>query len=416
MTEIRLLTEEDFDSFLTIIRNAYPGETPMRQDKEKVKQYLLKVHREDPGTKFYAAYRNGKMVGGMRLHDFKMQFFESRVYVGGVGLVAVDLIHKKEKICKDLITYTVKHFYEKTASMVLLYPFHPDFYKKMGWEFGTKMNHYRISAKNIPDGGSKKHIHFLTKTDKQAVWDCYNRYLAKTQGMIERNDMVMTAILSNPENIIVGYKKGGQISGYAVFTFQPAKADNFILNDIYIKEFIYENQEALAELLTFFHTQADQINRVIFNTQDENFHLLIGDPRNGTENLTPPGFHECNTQGVGIMYRVINTPGLFNALSNYNFNNANLKLKIKIEDNFWPVNNKQWTVHFVRGRAKITKTKKYDVAISLKVNDFSALVVGAIDFQTLYKYGRVKISEANHIEEIDKIFRADVKPICMTAF
>jgi len=51
---------------------------------------------------FYGYYNDkNELVGGMRIHDYQMYFNNrKKLRAGGIGLVAVDLLHKKEKIAK----------------------------------------------------------------------------------------------------------------------------------------------------------------------------------------------------------------------------------------------------------------------------------------------------------------------------
>ena len=93
------------------------------------------------------------------------------------------------------------------------------------------------------------------------------------------------------------------------------RGEDFIRNDIHVRELVYETPAALSELLTFLHTQADQIRTIILETQDEFFHHLLLDPRNDSASLIPSVFHESNIQGVGIMVRVVDVPGVFRRLS-----------------------------------------------------------------------------------------------------
>jgi len=151
--------------------------------------------------------------------------------------------------------------------------------------------------------------------------------------MIEKSDFALQRIFDQ-KNRIVAYEKDGKVRGYIIFTFQPTKKDNFLMNDLVLEEFIYESREALMELMTFLHTQLDQVNDVILNTQEEYFHYLLIDPRSSTDNILPPAYHETNIQGVGIMYRVINVKGIFNVLNNHNFGNQNCNLKITVRDTF----------------------------------------------------------------------------------
>ena len=56
MSEIRVLSVEDFDAFVNILVNAYPGWKIAPQDKEgkeRVKQRLLKAHQEEPTITAY---------------------------------------------------------------------------------------------------------------------------------------------------------------------------------------------------------------------------------------------------------------------------------------------------------------------------------------------------------------------------
>lgn len=58
--------------------------------------------------------------------------------------------------------------------------------------------------------------------------------------------------------------------------------NEFFLNNLVIKEWIYETPEALLEFSTFLNSQMDQVNRIEWNTQEENIHFFLGDIRNGT--------------------------------------------------------------------------------------------------------------------------------------
>ena len=93
---------------------------------------------------FYGLFNEENLIGGMRLHDFKMNLLNQKIFAGGVGSVAVDLLHKKEKVALEIIKFFIYHYKERGASMALLYPFRPDFYKKMGFGFGTSINQFKI--------------------------------------------------------------------------------------------------------------------------------------------------------------------------------------------------------------------------------------------------------------------------------
>jgi hypothetical protein len=286
----------------------------------------------------------------------------------------------------------------------------------MGFGFGTKMNQYSIKPKDLPNEGIKSHVNFALEGDNQQLLDCYGRIAEKTNGMIERTEAEFNGIFIIPQNKVVVYKKDGRVEGYIVFMFKKASQDNALKNDIFIKEFLYENTEALKSLLTFLNTQEDQINRVVLNTLDENLHHILLDPRNGSDNLMTPVYHESNLQGVGLMYRVTDTRVLFDALREHNFNNQNCKLRLNINDSLIKENTESIIVHFIEGKAIISDIGEYDAVVDLDIADFSSLIVGAVGFKPLLKYGIARISDIRYADVVDKIFEMSEKPICLTVF
>ena len=111
-------------------------------------------------------------------------------------------------------------------------------------------------------------------------------------------------------------------------------------------------------MLTFLHTQADQIRHVIVNTQDEYFHYLLLDPRNNSQRLIPDVYHESNTQGVGLMYRVIDVPGMFDLLHERNFGGQTCTLELNIVDSFLPENAGSTLLRFEEGRCAADRRRR----------------------------------------------------------
>ncbi|MTI71490.1 MAG: GNAT family N-acetyltransferase [Firmicutes bacterium] len=415
MSTIKKISESEINSFIKILRNAYPGQAESEKDIKNAVEKFSKLQKDDNTKNFYGLYRDDKLLGGMLLHDFVMNFSSKKLRVGGLGSVAVDFLHKKEKVAKELVTYYLKHYRERKTYLAALYPFRHDFYKKMGFGFGTKMNQYKIKPCDFKKGDSKKNITYLDKGDKEDIINCYNRYFENNHGMMEKTDMEIKEFFKS-ENRIIGYKNNGKLEGYIVFKFHKDEGDSFLINDMYIVEFIYENNKALDELMTFLHSQNDQIRYIILNTQDEDFYHLMKNPVNGTNNIIPSVYHESNIQGVGLMYRIIDIIGLFKTLEKHNFNNQTCKLKLNIRDSFLKENNDNFIIHFENGKAKIKDTDDYEVKISLDIKEFSTMFMGVVNFNSLYRLGLADISNKSYLEKINKIFSISTKPICTTPF
>jgi len=414
MSQIKKIPRKDMDRWTEIVCNAYPGmRVVSEEDKRNMRDRLWTVEKEDPDINMYALYRKGVMVGGMRLFDFTMTMLTRQIPVGGLGLVAVDLAHKRQHVCKELVEYYINHYAKKKTPLLALYPFRPDFYRKMGFGYGTKINQYRFKPGDLPKG-PMDHIVFAGPKDKKAMTDCYHRTIKNIHGMMKRT---RTHLSHPPANMkMVAVKKGKKIEGFLIFNFKTSTDENWLDVRINIMELVYENREALFQLLAFLNSQSDQVNTITYATHDEYFHFLPCDPRAEAGRLIPPIAHETNVSGVGIMYRIIDTPGLFRLLKDHNFNNQTCRLKITVEDTLYPKHAGSYIIDFIEGKPQVRTGHDCDVEISLDVADYSSMVMGVVPFDKLYEYGLAKISNIDHLETVTRIFTTPKKPICITGF
>lgn len=413
---IKKIPLRDLDDFISIASNAYPGLGMTSDQERKSMRQRLVMLSKDPTIAHYGAYRGRKLVGGMLTYGFNMNLFSVNTLVGGVGFVAVDLLHKKEKVCRDLILYFLDMYLRKKSSMVALYPFRPDFYRKMGFGYGTKLSLYRIRPEDLPSGGSREHLRFLAPGDGKLFKQCNDRFCKKHHGMFELKNHELLSFFKNPAAKTVVYEKGNKILGYLSFVFKKADDENLLKNYILIRKLIYENRDVLRALLAFLRTQSDQVPQIIYSTQDDMIHFLVKDPRDGSDNIIPLIAHQTNTQGVGIMYRVIDTGGIFRVLANHQFGRQSYRLKLSIQDSFLKVNSGSIILEFNDGRFSTKKGGKFDVEVSLDVADFSSLLVGSVDYGSLYRYGLTEISDEKYIDTVTDTFKVRQKPICETMF
>ncbi|MFX0087478.1 MAG: enhanced intracellular survival protein Eis [Candidatus Hodarchaeota archaeon] len=412
---VRKLVDDDFDDYIEIFHGAYPVfAQPMSKEKrEQLIESLKNKNNTYPEENYYGYFRDDKLHGTMIFYDFKMRIFSTITTVGGLGDVSVDLLTKKEHIAKEMMEYFHNHYRERKIPLTLLYPFRPDFYAKMGYGFGKKMNQYSFEAINLPVT-EKKTLRFLDSNDIKAVAECFNRVAVKVHGMILRPEYKFKDMFNNLK--VVGYEENNRILGFIGFRFRQLDKYNMIRNNILIREFVYENRAAFRALVSFLRTQHDQINRIIYNTPDDHFHHILFDPRSkGNESL----FHisqETNIQGVGMMYRVIDTPRMFEVLEGHNFGHQSVRLKITIDDTFLSQNAGNTIIHFEDGKGTIVDSGEYETEIKLKIADFSSLIMGVISFRKLFRYNLAEISNPEYLEVINNLFLTEEGPITTEPF
>lgn len=418
MEEFRKLEKEELLSFARIAVNAYPAfKISSEEDIQKYAARLQKHWDVDPRVDYFGLFREGSLLGGFCMWDcFRLNLLGTTVRAGGIGNLAVDLMHKKEKVARDIMASTLRHFRAKGVNVVTLYPFRPDFYRKMGFGHGTKINRYSLRPADLPKGVSKEHVVYLTREDADQIHACYMRYFSRTNGMMAKAPPEMAAVFDSPNVKVAGCKRDGKVTGYMFFTFRPDPQGRFLVNDIVVRELVYDTRQDLGELMTFLHSQADQVRRVVIDTQDESFYFLPVDPRDGSEEMIPSVFHVIGAHGIGLMFKVVDVAGVFNALGDHSFGGETCRLRITVDDSFTPENSGSTIVHFASGRPKVMgEGDGWDVEITMDIAEFSSLLVGAVDFTSLYNYSLAGVSDEKYLAAIDRLFRAP-KPICFTAF
>ncbi len=417
MSDVRRIPEHDYDALATIITNAYPTfklTTP--EARERFKQRTAAREASDPTQRLYGLYRDDVLLGSMSIHSYTMNMRGYMLLARGVGMVAVDLAHKKEHVARDLIRFFIENSRADEAPIALLYPFRPDFYKQMGFGYGTKQNQYHVVPSALPAAGRRDRVGFLTSDDREAVRACFNRYTTRTHGMIEKSAPEVDHLFDNPDMRLVGYRGEQGLEGYLAFTFRTLHDGNPMQLELLGQEMIYENRDALLGLLAFLRSQFDQVHRIQFDTQDEDFHYLLDDPRDATNNLLPSVYHQSNTQGTGLMYRVVDIKRIFEQLGDASFDGQSVTLRLTVRDSFLPENDSDVLVQFREGKPQVLEQGEPDAEVSIGIAEFSALLMGCVSFASLYTFGLVALSDPNDVDRIDRLFAVPKKPICLTAF
>lgn len=416
MRAIREVREDELNEFARITIEAFPGmKVESQEARDRMVERLAKVMKE-PIVHFFGVYDDESMVGVMRCYDFTMKLHNTRTLVGGLGGVAVDLRHKKERVAADMVRYYLDFYRRKGAAMAALYPFRPDFYRRMGFGYGLKMNRYSFRPEALPAGGPRARVEYLTAADRDDLAACYDRFLARTNGLIEIPSHVLDSLFADPALHIVGYREGGELRGYLIFRFEPAPGENWLANNIQLRALIYDDPRALAALLGFLRVQADQVDRVVYETQDDRFHHILADPRDGSGNLLAGLWHQTNTQGTGIMYRVIEVGRLFEVLGERDFGEVTAAVRLDLTDTFLPENGGSYRLVVDDGQARLEPGEAADVVVSMDISDFSSLVLGAIDFGRLHAYGRATLSNDSFVPLLSRLFHAETPPWCLTSF
>lgn len=205
--------------------------------------------------------------------------------------------------------------------------------------------------------------------------------------------------------------KNGRLEGYMTFAFQPDPRQKY---QIHVTSLLYNNREVLSEMLSFLHSQSDQVEKIILDTHDEYFHFLADNPATGEQSIFL--HHQTSVEGLGIMYRVINCRSLFENLKDHDFGGVTLTLRLTVKDSYYPKNNDSFVIGFENGRPRIKDNEDCSLGITMDTSEFSSLIMGVVPFSRLYEYSKAEISDPRYLPEIDRLFFTPQKPECYTRF
>jgi len=408
------MNDSNLKAMAQIQIDAYPGFT-QGVNADQYAERLTESSRR-PDVKYYSAYKGDKLVGGFNIWDFEMNMRQTMIKAGGIGSVAVDLSHKKEKVCKEMVQYFINSLRSNGANVALLYPFNSAFYHKMGFGFGTLLQQFRVKPDDLPGGYSKAHIVRLGEDSAEMLAVFYNARAKSTHGLITKRADEFVTRLKAPANKVFAYVEDGKIRGYLFFQFKKGSEESVLCNDIVVNELLFDSPQVFMELMTLLKSQSDQARYVIINTQDEGFINTIADPRNHMDRMLFSVYQECCRTGLGIMYRICDIEAFFADIANVKFDDLTMKLQVNVKDSFVAENNRPFLLEFSKGQCTILDHTAADAVLDIGIADFSSLMMGCANLKHLVKYGNAILSDASHLDSLSRAFSLDEKPVCLTHF
>ncbi len=90
------------------------------------------------------------------------------------------------------------------------------------------MNRYAFDAAALPRGGSKTHVAFLTADDKQDLYACYDRFVDRSNGLIQLPPHVLDSIFTDSSLRVLGYRRDSRLEGYMIFWFRQGPQQQFL--------------------------------------------------------------------------------------------------------------------------------------------------------------------------------------------
>jgi len=409
---IKKLRKSQLIQALDIATKAYP----MLQinTQQQIEELDAKLQKDFNSKKreWYGLFEDDTMLGSMLLYDYTMNYFGQDIKAMGIGFVAVDFLHKKQKVCKEMLHWYLEHSRKKQYPLAMLYAFRPDFYKKMGFGFGTKCDKYVCSPDQLPRFGENYPMQYLGEADKDDLVAFNDTLYKKHHGMIRKRDEDIEALVKSQGAYLVGYKEQGKL--LTLMSFRLIANDDTNQETHMKLELLFTCATGLKAALNFLNSQADQVGPIEFSTLYPELFYSLHDIRHFDRKiLRDPGFHHIYDTGMGTMYRSLNHTAL---LLQRPCSLDKMRIKFTVQDGFLETKPSEFIVEWKAGQASIAKGTKHDLHLSFGVAEYSSWLMNAIDLSTLYNYGLIECSDESRLSELDRAFYYQQKPLCLERF
>lgn len=414
---IRLLEENDLTTAIDIVSLAYPGmniQTP--ESKKDFVNRLINEQKQRTDVKFFGYFKQEEMIGVYRVSEFACNVNGEFQRVFGLGMVAVHLLHKKEKVAFQMLSNFHAYARQEGVALVSLYPFNPSFYRKMGYGYGPLKYEFRLIPHAFK-GGAKEHVTFLSPADEDDIVSLYDRYAKENHGMFKRT-WVEKDRIKNAATNYVGVYEGEILVGALAFTLQPVKDSHFLHQHMIVHEWIWTTPRAFQQLASWLSSQQDQVERIIIRTHDKSFLYSLEQPLNDSNHLIPSVNHEVATTGAGIMYRIVHIPSFVQAMNDQQLRrpNENTRILLEVKDSFLGEQDGIFELRYHEQCWTATKIETTEAAhVSIRIGDLSAWWMGCVSITELIKYGQVVINKLDS-HKLDEWFKPTNSPICYTSF
>jgi predicted acetyltransferase len=377
--------------------HTFPGDRPLAE-----RMNVLETAGIHGGIEtVLVAEQNGRIAGALKITPF-------RQYLGGValpmmGLAAVGVAPwaRRQGVGAQLCGQALVKAWERGDVVSVLYPFRPEFYRRLGWGLVGEMHGYRFAPEQLRDAGDP-HVRLAEPGDLPGAMTCYARVARASNGMIERDDVLFKRLLETPATHL--FVTDPETRGYLIVRYGRARsADRRVLH---VRELVAEDDEAYTRLLSWISRQRDLWRRVRYDaTTDEHFAHRLADPR-------PPGFLPARWLWApvarvirGPMLRVLNVEAVFRERVRWGPAPAQA-FTLEVPDEQLPANRGPWRVEFDGTRARIAATRATS-ATRLVVDPpvLAQLHAGELNVSDAVRLGRATCTGA--VAALDLLFQPD---------
>lgn len=415
---IRKLTPADMNQYMEIYLNAYPAGKDLSEEcYEKYAARHSQSMEEFDHVTYYGLFEGDQMAAAMKLIDFDMNLYGRMRKATGLMALGVHPLHKKKGLAREMVQFFENYTRESGATVAMLLPFRMDFYRKLGYGCGTKMDEYHIPTSQLPKANTDtiSRLRYMGNGELDKVLACHKAFVEKNHGQLYKFEEEIRDMEGDDEVRRIGYFEGDQLKGYAAFTFVNTSDCNYTLNLMDVKELVYDDAKILRALLGGLRMQEDLAQSVIIRTGEPDFYHLLDSPQDVSGNYIDFGFLQTNISAIGTMYKIVDIKAFMETADHRIFPPVNFSAKFEVYDEL-AHKTESFVMAFDAGRWFYEPKGEAETIVKCNLSDFSSLMMGSADFGGLARLGVMDINHTHRIRLLDYLLHAEQKPFTNTDY
>ena len=423
MRDIRKIGPEIMDEYMYIYLNAYPAFKDL--DEDCYNKYRAKNIRDmelDDDVEFFGCFEGDKLVATMKLVSFDMNIYGQMQKAVGLMALGVHPLYKKRGIAWDMVRFYEKYAREHGALVCALLPFRMDFYRKMGYGLGSRMDEYHLPTKNLPFWEDLSGLRPLGLDEIELVFEANDRFCEQNHGMLKKFSEEKRLMEGDTATLRMGCFEDGKLVGYAAYRFEDASETNYTLNRIVVDELVYFDGWTLRKLLGFFRNQSDLAQTIVLRSGEEDFYHLFDDPADLSGYYIPNGYLQTNISAVCNMYKVLDPEAFVQATEYRRFPPLELTVAFDYRDEMADEIDTVM-IRFAKNAEGTASTWHYvplfaepDVTVTCRKSDLSSILMGSAGIGALVRLDVVGIDRPEYTDVLDMLLHYKQKPFSNNDF
>lgn len=371
MTEIKKLTEADFDRFYQL----YLASFNYHNNERRKKAFKIRFQNSHP----YGAIDTGKLVGGLWALPFEVGLETTRYKMEGLGVVMTAKNYEGKGIASDLIKNAIREMKDRHVALSYLAPFSYPFYRKFGYEHVFNTTTYSVDSKDVPKGNSGSLLKYVKSMDYAdavpLIKENYDRIVTQARGNMFRPDWWWDylGVRYTNRKVAIAYTADGEMTGFLDYEIIDRKLHIFEwVNDL-------DYPDSFLKLLNYMVEVSKDIREINCAIRTAYY---IGDA------LADPSILTTQIKPY-MMARIVD---LDDFMSRYPYESTFSNIVFNLTDPVLAENNGSFSISYDGSTAnfkKLSEKNSPEADFEISIQQLTKLMMGGIQVEYAIRLGKI---------------------------